>query len=34
MSTDYHGPQETRKMIEQEHDVVVKVVQKLGLGKK
>jgi tripartite-type tricarboxylate transporter receptor subunit TctC len=34
MSIDYQGPQETRKLIEKEHEIVIKVVQKLGLGKK
>jgi tripartite-type tricarboxylate transporter receptor subunit TctC len=34
MSIDYHGPEATRQMIEKEHEVVTKVVQKLGLGKK
>jgi tripartite-type tricarboxylate transporter receptor subunit TctC len=34
MSVDYNGPEETRSMLEKEHEVVRKVVQKLGLGKK
>lgn len=34
MSVDYQGPEETRKMTEKEHEVVAKVAQKLGLGKK
>jgi tripartite-type tricarboxylate transporter receptor subunit TctC len=34
MAVDYHGPEETRRMLEQEHEVVKKVVQKLAIGKK
>jgi tripartite-type tricarboxylate transporter receptor subunit TctC len=34
MTVDFHGPEETRRLLEKEHDVVKTVVQKLGIGKK
>lgn len=34
MAVDYRGPEETRRMLEQEYDVVKKVAQRLGIGKK
>jgi tripartite-type tricarboxylate transporter receptor subunit TctC len=33
MLIDYRDPEATRKLLESEHDVVKKVVQKLGIGK-
>lgn len=34
MVVDYRGPEETRRMLEQEYDVVKKAAQRLGIGKK
>ncbi len=34
MTVDFHGPEETRKLLESEHEVVKKVVQRMGIGKK
>lgn len=34
MAVDHHGPEATRKMLESEYEIVKKVVQKVGIGKK
>lgn len=34
MTVDFHGSEETRGLLEKEHEVVKKVVQRLGIGKK
>ena len=34
MTVDFHGAEETRGLLEKEHEVVKKVVQRLGIGKK